>query len=75
MIRITCGYKSREWERRLNCVHPRALSAAGVDYALALGRAETIACHFAMLPYSGDTASLAGFMKSTATRAVMSATE
>jgi len=44
-------------------------------YAFALGRADTSACHLAMLRYSGGTVSFAGFMKSMATRAVMSATE
>src|SRR6266849_5184069 len=45
---------------------------AGV-YASALGLAETSACHFAMLVCSGGTESFAGFMKSMATRAVISA--
>lgn len=44
-------------------------------YALALGRAAISACHLAMLPYPAGTASLAGFMKSIAIIAVMSATE
>jgi hypothetical protein len=42
---------------------------------LTLGRADTSACQRFMLPCSGGTASLAGFMKSMAIRAVMSATE
>src|SRR5215831_7873824 len=39
-------------------------------YAFALDRAETSACHLAMLRHSGGVASFAGFMKSMATRAV-----
>ena len=43
--------------------------------ARALGRADTAACQRATLASSSGIASFAGFMKSTATSAVMSATE
>src|SRR5262249_35037032 len=43
--------------------------------AEALGRADTAACQRLRLPSPSGTASLAGFMKSTATRPVISATQ
>src|SRR6266852_5140470 len=84
----TCGYKSRTLSPSLPgfdagetpalpeaTVRPHRRSIRAGIYAPALGRAETSACHFAMLVCSGGTASFAGFMKSMATRAVISATE
>ena len=44
------------------------------NYAFALGRAETSACHRKTLVNPCGIASFAGFMKSTATSPVMSAT-
>src|SRR5579862_1265475 len=45
------------------------------DYAAALGRADTAACQRFTLAAASGKASRAGFMKSTVTSAVMSATE
>ena len=54
---------------------PRSYDRQAHAQADALGRAETSACQRLRLVSSSGTASFAGFMKSTATRPVMSATE